>query len=443
MIAARERNPCRAKEGPGRRFARRSREAWAGGKSRVAGEVWSRFGNVRTYVEPFYGSGAVLLGRQLELAHLGTAWAPGDTIETACDADPYVTNFWRATARHADQVAVMADWPVHEADLHARHQWLVNQADFRDRMFADPDYFDTKIAAWWVWGLSCWIGSGWCCWDGSTRKQGLKRPDLQRNGQGLGVHRRRTGLTKDGKTQQRRAYASASSGGMGVHKKRPVVGSDNAGRGVHRQTPRANALGGQGVHGHRVASQKPNLGPSGFYKGVHGHRVANQKPALSPGRGTDMGVHKPASRGHLVPWFRALRERLRPVRFVCGDFERVCGKSVVLPDSGHAGLFLDPPYPTEADRHEEIYSVDCGKVAHRAHEVALKWGAHPRVRVAFCGYEGTHEFPEDWKVYAWKSAGGYGGGKNGRGEKNRGRERVWFSPACLRPIEQLRLSEGA
>jgi DNA adenine methylase len=36
---------------------------WFGGKSRVAPLVWERFGNVPNYVEPFFGSGAVLLGR--------------------------------------------------------------------------------------------------------------------------------------------------------------------------------------------------------------------------------------------------------------------------------------------------------------------------------------------------------------------------------------------
>jgi DNA adenine methylase len=36
---------------------------WFGGKSRVADVVWERFGDVRNYVEPFFGSGAVLLGR--------------------------------------------------------------------------------------------------------------------------------------------------------------------------------------------------------------------------------------------------------------------------------------------------------------------------------------------------------------------------------------------
>jgi len=36
---------------------------WFGGKSRVAHLVWDRFGNVPNYVEPFFGSGAVLLDR--------------------------------------------------------------------------------------------------------------------------------------------------------------------------------------------------------------------------------------------------------------------------------------------------------------------------------------------------------------------------------------------
>ena len=36
---------------------------WFGGKSRVADIVWDRFGDVANYVEPFFGSGAVLLAR--------------------------------------------------------------------------------------------------------------------------------------------------------------------------------------------------------------------------------------------------------------------------------------------------------------------------------------------------------------------------------------------
>lgn len=392
----------------GESFALPSRGSDFGGKSRAAHLVWPRFGNVRTYTEPFYGSGAILLARELELGKIGIEWAPGDTIETVNDADPYVANFWRATSRHADRVAVIADYPVMEADLHARHQWLVDQSDFRERIFADPEYFDVKVAGWWVWGLSCWIGAGWCALGGHYSQKWTKgaRPFVNGNAPGQGVHVKHPGRGDRG---PRRLTGEPNL---------PKLGPRGL-QGVHRQIPRTNAQGGMGVHGHRVSKKRPHLSGAG---GGHGK-----------------GVHSLA-RSRLIPWFRALRHRLRPVRFVCGDFSRITGKSVVLPDHGYGGLFLDPPYPANADRHEELYSVDCGQVAHRAHEVALEWGAHPRVRVAFCGYEGTHDFPDDWEEVAWRSSGGYGGGQGGRGERNRGRERIYFSPACLKPAgEQLTL----
>ena len=56
---------------------------WFGGKSRVADAVWERFGEVRNYVEPFFGSGAVLLGR--------ACGARG--TETVNDLDGFVANF--------------------------------------------------------------------------------------------------------------------------------------------------------------------------------------------------------------------------------------------------------------------------------------------------------------------------------------------------------------
>ena len=126
-----------------------------GGKSRIAAEVWSRFGNVRNYVEPFAFSAAVLLKRP---------GGPG-AVETINDRNAFVTNFWRAVRSEPDAVAEHADWPVIEDDLHARHRWLVasDEAVARlDRVREDPEYFDAKIAGWWCWGACCWIGSGWC-----------------------------------------------------------------------------------------------------------------------------------------------------------------------------------------------------------------------------------------------------------------------------------------
>lgn len=124
---------------------------WFGGKSRAADIVWPRFGDVPNYVEPFAGSLAVLLRRP---------HAPGNEIVN--DLDCYVANAWRAMVHAPDEVAVHCDWPVNEADLHARHRWLHGRAEFRERMKNDPECFDAKIAAWWIWGLSIWIGDAFC-----------------------------------------------------------------------------------------------------------------------------------------------------------------------------------------------------------------------------------------------------------------------------------------
>lgn len=40
--------------------------------------------------------------------------------------------------------------------------------------------------------------------------------------------------------------------------------------------------------------------------------------------------------------------------------------------------------------------------------------------------------PESWECVAWKAHGGYGSLGEGRGRLNAGRERIWFSPHCLR-----------
>lgn len=129
---------------------------WFGGKSTVADLVWTRFGNVPNYVEPFFGSGAVLLGR------------PHDPkTETINDLDGLVANFWRAIQRDPDETARWADNPVNEADLHARHAWIVRRLGTHlARMMADPDYFDARMAGYWVYGMCSWIGSGFASGNG-------------------------------------------------------------------------------------------------------------------------------------------------------------------------------------------------------------------------------------------------------------------------------------
>jgi site-specific DNA-adenine methylase len=170
---------------------------WFGGKSRVAAEIWSRFGDVQNYVEPFFGSGAVLLARP----------QPFTGVETVNDADGFLVNFWRAIKAAPDEVAEWADWPVSEADLHARHYWLVTEGrDRLARILGNPDGYDAKVAGWWVWGICCWIGGGWCSGEGPWQwtgdewikgdaRQGINRglPHLGDAGQGINRQRPESG----------------------------------------------------------------------------------------------------------------------------------------------------------------------------------------------------------------------------------------------------------
>jgi hypothetical protein len=185
-----------------------------GGKRWIASEVWAALGDVACYVEPFFGSGAVLLGRPGGAGH----------TETVNDIDGMISNFWRAIAADPAAVACHADWPVNECDLHARHVWLVNRrADITSRLMGDPDWFDAKAAGWWCWGACAWIGSGWCSGDGPwLAVDGL----LVRGTAGRGINRKLPHL---------------GDAGRGINRKLPHLG--NAGRGINRQLPHLGDAG--------------------------------------------------------------------------------------------------------------------------------------------------------------------------------------------------------
>jgi len=65
-------------------------------------------------------------------------------------------------------VAKYADYPVTEIDLHSRHRWLASAStdDFKKKMLDDPNYYDLKIAGWWVWGIGASIPGNWLCQRG-------------------------------------------------------------------------------------------------------------------------------------------------------------------------------------------------------------------------------------------------------------------------------------
>jgi hypothetical protein len=265
---------------------------WFGGKSRAAPIIWPRFGDVPNYVEPFAGSLATLLLRPHP-----------PRVETVNDLDCYLANFWRAIACDPEGVAEAADWPVNEADLTARHRWLMAQSGFRDRMRTESDYFDVKVAGWWVWGL-CHMGDA----------------------------------------------------GMAIR-----------------------------------------------------------------------------------DYFSALSERLRKVRVACGEWDRVLGDSTTI-KHGTTAVLLDPPYD-EAE-HSVTYSAQVDGISARVRAWAIANGENPLLRIALCGYKGEPDMPAGWECVAWKAKGGYGSQGSGTVRENSKRERIWFSPACLKPNDDLFANDG-
>lgn len=310
---------------------------WFGGKSRVAPEVWERFGDVKNYVEPFFGSGAVLLGRPEEHTR---------SVETVNDLDGFVSNFWRSVAADPVETARYADWPVIEADLNARHSYLITAREsLLRKLEGDPEYYDPRIAGWWVGGVCSWIGSGYCSGKG---------PWFVRNGE----------LVKLSRSER----------------------------------------------------QLPHLGNAGT------------------------GVES---------WFALLSERLRRTRVANGDWKRVLGSSVTY-RHGMTGVFLDSPYGGLVEQ-TRVYATDSAEVSEEVRAWCAENGNNPKLRIALCGYagEGHDELVSlGWSSHAWKAHGGYGGGRGGVGENNRHRERIYFSPACLKPaggddfLDLIGMSEG-
>jgi DNA adenine methylase len=87
-------------------------------------------------------------------------------------------------------------------DLTARHAWLIQQRELlRARLEGDPEWYDPKIAGWWLWGIANWIGGGWCTGKGPWSRQEVAPGDwrLVRGGEDDGrITRRRLMLGSAG-----------------------------------------------------------------------------------------------------------------------------------------------------------------------------------------------------------------------------------------------------
>jgi DNA adenine methylase len=348
-----------------------------GGKRKIAGEVWRRLGNPDTYVEPFAGSLAVLVGRPKEHAW----WRRRETIN---DYSGHVVNFYRAVK--ADPQAVMrhANWPVTEADLTARHLELVSrEQDLAQGLIRNPKYFDAELAGWWVWGISAWVGGEWCSGLGPLKRH----PDSP------GVYRKMP-------------MSAASHGGKGIHR----AVADDPQDWVSEMVPDLEAHMEQRMEQvFVVLSQRLRR-----VRILCGDWSRLTKSVVKPARGEVTGIF-------LDPPYDLSQRRANLYGPNDGQAK---GSSASSRSAGSVKL------PTQVDPNESarVWALTAGddpqlRIAYCTYEDATQ----------------SEEFTAaGWSPYTWTASGGYGLQSQRRARENRQREIVWFSPACLSDIEAER-----
>ena len=284
-----------------------------GGKSRVAKDIWDKLGRINYYIEPFFGSGAVLLG---------SPYIPPNEIVN--DIYGMITNFWRSVKYWPKKTARYADQPMNEIELEATQNWLIPQKDNLEKLLReDLKYCDPEIAGRWVWGVAQWLGDNWC-----SDKTLQKRPSF-----------------------------------------------------------------------------------------------------------TKAGIHRSST--EIQEYFQFLSQRLRNTIICCGDWERVVCDFITTKNVP-IGIFLDPPYSSDAGRENNLYIKDDLNVSKQVYEWCIANGNKPNFRIAFCGYSTEYKFPSDWVSLNWKSCCAWSNHSLiSKGSINSNKEVIWFSPHCRKNSKQI------
>lgn len=158
-------------------------------------------------------------------------------------------------------------------------------------------------------------------------------------------------------------------------------------------------------------------------------------PALTLGDGGN-GVNRKLPECNrlawLNEWFRELQKGMGEARVCCGDWSRIMSPGTMT-RNGPAAVLLDPPYSLTG----AVYAHDSSTVSGDVRAWCGTNGGNPLLRIALCGHAGEgHEALEaqGWTVETWAKKGGYQGADD--------RERIWFSPHCLRPELETQMSLG-
>ena len=304
--------------------------------------------------------------------------------ESVCDKDGFLANVWRSIQFNPDEVVKWCDWPVNHADLSARKKELIKNEDrLLDNLINNPEWYDAKLAGYWIWAASCWIGSG---------------------------------LTQIGQIPH------ITNAGMGINSigKRPHIG--DAGTGIHSigKIPHIGHAG-KGINS---IGKIPHISKAGM-----GINSIGQIPHIC---NAGMGIN---ANNNIHEWINTLSKRLRYVRVVCGDWTRVCGGNW-QDKIGIAGIFFDPPYGV-SDRCKSIYHHDSVDLAKDVMSWCKERGKIKSYRIVIAGYEEYKELLEEgWTSESWSAQGGYAHIGKSKVNENRHRETLYYSPCCIRNIQK-------
>ena len=356
-----------------------------GGKRRYAEIVWEKFGHPDRYIEPFAGSMAILLANP----------DPCD-MEIANDLNGYVANFWRSVTFDPEETAYWSYWPSSHIDLTARQSYLYEWRQRSvERLTADCHYYDAKIAGYWCWGVSNWIGT--------------------------------PGYAEYEKVDRSKPHTSTSKGGRGVQvrkfsDKKPRVLQRRWGGGIQtsRFLDKVPHVGGQGTQTSRFKDKVPSVHYTPSGRGVHVNKLV-----------MDSGSTTPALHAITVMMFR-LSERLSRITFFCRDWTSFTSPTVLGQSRDKqcdTALFLDPPYLTK-DR-SSIYQSDLHNQSDSVSDDCYEWAVEngEKFKIAFCATDGDYPLPSGWTAERKSLVM--------RAETNQKNDIVMFSPKCETPNRNL------
>ena len=313
-----------------------------------------------------------------------------------------------------EKVAYYADYPSYHQDLTARHKWLIRWArDNSHKLSEDPEWIDAKAAGWWAWGISNWIGGGWCKDDGVEHSQ-IPFTGGVIGGRGTSVN-----------AYNQRPYIDNNQGGMGVQVQtrdsRPVITQSISSQGVavHTQDKRPvvkSHLSSQGVAVHAYDKRPFIRGEQSDARGVNVH----------DSEFNDIGTGR-----RLLDKFFALQQRLAKVFVLDRDWSSAVTPTVLGLASKNrnyqVAVFLDPPYIL--DDRADLYVSDIEKsnnVAIESYQWAVENG--DRVKIAYAMFDGDFPVPDGWASSVQNFMG--------RNEKGGRQDCVIFSPACKSQEQQ-------